>query len=138
MICACSCAESLDAVPGQAQRSLTGARSTPESGARAGYDGRKKRKVSKVHRAVDTPGQLLAVVVTPASGQERAQVAELAEAAFADQGCAGWTQRRSSTVFGSMPSSSLPPSAVSSSCRGAGLRTQLRLDGPLQAIGSLL
>jgi transposase len=74
--------------------------STPESGARAGYDGHKKRKGSKVHLAVDTLGQLLAVLVTPANEQERAQVAELAakvqeatgdsvEIAFVDQGYTG-------------------------------------------------
>jgi|SRR5579884_366825 transposase len=32
--------------------------STAESGSRAGYDGAKRRKGSKVHAAVDTPGQL--------------------------------------------------------------------------------
>lgn len=74
--------------------------STPESGARAGYDGHKKRKGSKVHLAVDTLGQLLAVLITPANEQERAQVAELAErvqtatgeaveVAFVDQGYTG-------------------------------------------------
>ena len=74
--------------------------SSPESGARAGYDGHKKRKGSKVHAAVDTLGHLLALVVTPANEQERAQVAELAEAvqeatgeavevAFVDQGYTG-------------------------------------------------
>lgn len=74
--------------------------STPESGARAGYDGHKKRKGSKVHLAVDTLGQLLAAIVTPANEQERAQVAELAakvqeatgdtvEVAFVDQGYTG-------------------------------------------------
>ena len=52
--------------------------STPESGGRAGYDGHKRRKGSKVHLAVDTLGQLLAVVVTPANEQDRAQVAALA------------------------------------------------------------
>ena len=41
--------------------------STPESGARAGYDGAKRRKGSKVHAAVDTLGHLLALHVTPAS-----------------------------------------------------------------------
>ena len=51
--------------------------STPESGARAGYDGAKRRKGSKVHIAVDTLGHLLALHVTPANEQERAQVAEL-------------------------------------------------------------
>jgi transposase len=53
--------------------------STPESGGRAGYDGHKRRKGSKVHLAVDTLGQLLAVLVTPANEQDRAQVAALAE-----------------------------------------------------------
>ncbi|MGH7654623.1 MAG: IS5 family transposase [Gemmatimonadaceae bacterium] len=52
--------------------------STPESGARAGYDGHKKRKGSKVHMAVDTLGHLLAVRVTAANEQERAQVGALA------------------------------------------------------------
>lgn len=74
--------------------------STPESGERAGYDGHKRRKGSKVHLAVDTLGQLLAVTVTPANEQERAQVAQLAakvqettgdsvEVAFVDQGYTG-------------------------------------------------
>jgi len=53
--------------------------STPESGARAGYDGHKRRKGSKVHIAVDTLGHLLALKVTPANEQERAQVGELAQ-----------------------------------------------------------
>src|SRR3977135_1274357 len=52
--------------------------STPESGGRAGYDGAKKRKGSKVHAAVDTLGHLLALRVTPADEQDRAQVGELA------------------------------------------------------------
>lgn len=74
--------------------------STPESGARAGYDGHKRRKGSKVHMAVDTLGHLLAVWVTPANEQERAQVEQLAtriqeatddsvEVAFVDQGYTG-------------------------------------------------
>jgi transposase len=53
--------------------------STPESGGRAGYDGAKRRKGSKVHLAVDTLGHLLALCVTAADEQDRAQVAELAE-----------------------------------------------------------
>src|SRR5262249_5848343 len=52
--------------------------SRPESGARAGYDGAKRRKGSKVHIAVDTLGQLLALHVTAANEQDRAQVAQLA------------------------------------------------------------
>jgi len=74
--------------------------STPESGARAGYDGHKRRKGSKTHIAVDTLGQLLAVIVTPANEQDRAQVGELSrkiqeatggsvEVAFVDQGYTG-------------------------------------------------
>lgn len=74
--------------------------STPESGSRAGYDGAKKKKGSKVHVAVDTLGNLLALKVTPANEQERAQVAALAqkvqevtggtvEIAFVDQGYTG-------------------------------------------------
>lgn len=74
--------------------------STPESGARAGFDGHKKRKGSKVHAAVDTLGHLLALKVTPANEQDRAQVGELSravqdatdqnvEVAFVDQGYTG-------------------------------------------------
>ena len=55
-------------------------RSTPESGARGGYDGAKRRKGSKVHAAVDTLGHLLALHVTAADEQDRAQVGALAEA----------------------------------------------------------
>jgi transposase len=60
--------------------------STPESGARAGYDGYKRRKGSKVHIAVDTLGHLLALHVTPANAQDRDQVAALAEAVQAATG----------------------------------------------------
>jgi transposase len=74
--------------------------STPESGERAGYDGYKRRKGSKVHVAVDTLGHLLALKVTAANEQERAQVADLVnevqavtggtvEVAYADQGYTG-------------------------------------------------
>jgi transposase len=74
--------------------------STPESGARAGYDGAKRRKGSKVHAAVDTLGHLLALHVTPADEQDRAQVGELSrqvqqitgehvELAYVDQGYTG-------------------------------------------------
>jgi transposase len=60
--------------------------STPESGARGGYDGHKKRKGSTVHLAVDTLGHLLALRVTPANAQDRAQAAALAEAVQAATG----------------------------------------------------
>jgi transposase len=52
--------------------------STPESGARAGYDGAKRRKGSKVHITVDTLGHLLALRVSAANEQERSHVGELA------------------------------------------------------------
>lgn len=54
--------------------------STPESGAGAGDDGPKKHQGRKTHAAVDTRGHLLALVVTPANAQNRAQVAALAAA----------------------------------------------------------
>lgn len=60
--------------------------SSPESGARAGYDGAKRRKGSKVHAAVDTLGHLLALRVTPANAGDRAQVGALAEAVQAATG----------------------------------------------------
>jgi transposase len=75
-------------------------RSSPESGHRAGHDGAKRKKGSKVHAAVDTLGHLLALHVTPADEQDRAQVEELAKAvqeatgesvelAYVDQGYTG-------------------------------------------------
>lgn len=74
--------------------------STPESGHRAGYDGHKRKKGSKLHMVVDTLGHLLALKVTAANEQERAQVEDLAaevqaltsgevEICFADQGYTG-------------------------------------------------
>lgn len=76
--------------------------STPESGSRAGYDGAKLCLGSKVHMAVETLGNLLALLVTPANEQDRAQVGELAQAvqdatgqsvelAFVDQAYTGDT-----------------------------------------------
>jgi transposase len=66
--------------------------STPESGARGGYDGQKRRKGSKVHAAVDTLGHLLALVVTPANAQDRAQDrAQVGELAAALQAATGET-----------------------------------------------
>jgi transposase len=74
--------------------------SSIESGHRAGYDGHKRKRGSKLHMMVDTLGQLLVAKVTAASDSERAQVAELAgdvqavtgesvEVAFVDQGYTG-------------------------------------------------
>ena len=55
-------------------------RSTPESGRRAGYDGAKRKKGTKVHVAVDTLGHLLALHISPANEQDRQQMGELAQA----------------------------------------------------------
>jgi transposase len=85
--------------------------STPESGARAGFDSAKKKKGSKVHIAVDTLGHLLALHVTPANEQDREQVAELAEQiqavtgdsveiAFVDQGYTGEPAREAAADHG--------------------------------------
>jgi transposase len=74
--------------------------SSPESGGRAGYDGAKKRRGSKVHMAVDTLGHLLALRVSPANEDDRAQVGEVVQAvqaltgetvevAYVDQGYTG-------------------------------------------------
>lgn len=85
--------------------------STPESGARAGYDGAKRRKGSKAHAAVDTLGHLLALHVTPADEQDRGQVEELARAvqevtggsvtlAWVDQGYTGQSARQAAAAHG--------------------------------------
>jgi transposase len=85
--------------------------STPESGARAGWDGAKRKKGTKVHLAVDTLGQLLTIHVTPANAQDRAQVAELAAAvqeatgqtvtvAYVDQGYTGDEPRQAAAAQG--------------------------------------
>jgi transposase len=74
--------------------------STPESGSRAGYDGAKRKKGSKIHLAIDTLGDLLTLHATPADAQDREQVERLAadiqaatggtvEVGFADQGYTG-------------------------------------------------
>ena len=53
--------------PTAADRDSHTLRSTPESGHRAGYDGAKREKGSKLHMAADTLGHLLAAHVTPAT-----------------------------------------------------------------------
>jgi transposase len=85
--------------------------STPESRGRAGYDGAKRRKGSKVHLAVDTLGHVLALCVTAADEQDRAQVAELAEQvqavtgetvelAYVDQGYTGESAAQQAEAHG--------------------------------------
>ena len=85
--------------------------STPESGARAGYDGAKRRRGSKTHMAVDTLGHLLALHVTPADTQDRDRVEQLAkdvqeatgqnvELAWVDQGYTGERPADAATEHG--------------------------------------
>src|SRR5919109_4212362 len=85
--------------------------SSPESGARAGYDGAKRKRGSKVHMAVDTLGHLLALHVSPADEQDRAYVKDLAEqvqevtgesveVAFVDQGYRGEQASEDAAVHG--------------------------------------
>jgi transposase len=79
--------------------------STPERGARAGFDPATCRRGAKVHLAVDTLGALLALLVTPANEQDRHPRADLAKQvqgvtgdavalAFVDRLTRGSTQRK--------------------------------------------
>jgi transposase len=85
--------------------------SSVESGARAGYDGYKRKRGSKVHIAVDTLGHLLAVHLTPTNEQERSQVEVLAQQvqqvsgeqvkrAYVDQGYTGEAPREAARQAG--------------------------------------
>jgi transposase len=85
--------------------------STPESGHRAGYDGHKRRRGTKTHVAVDTLGHLLALHVSPADAQDRAQVELLAaavqeatgqsvELGYADQGYTGEEPAADAAAYG--------------------------------------
>jgi transposase len=121
--------------------------STPESGSRAGYDGAKRRKGNKVHLAVDTLGHLLALSVTAANEQDRAQVAALAEKvqaetgesveiAFVDQGYTGEAAAEAAAAHGiklevvKLPMAKKGFVLLPRRSRG---RTQLRVDGALPA-----
>ena len=108
--------------------------STPESGDRAGYDGAKQKNGSKVHAAVDTLGNLLALKATVANEQEREQVAELAakvqeitggtvQIAFVDQGYTGDSaaQQAGGRTLIFKWSNTRKSRKVSYSCRDAGL-----------------
>jgi transposase len=88
------------ALPSAAMFDSRTLQSTPASGTRAGDDGATRRRGSKVHRAVDTLGHLLALHVTAANAQDRSQVHTLAEKvqevtgdavelAYVDQGYTG-------------------------------------------------
>lgn len=85
--------------------------STPESGSRAGYDGAKRKRGSKVHLAVDTLGHFLALHVTAADQQDRQQVELLAKEiqhvtdnsvtlAYVDQGYTGETAEQAAKQHG--------------------------------------
>jgi hypothetical protein len=85
--------------------------SSPERGGQAGCEGYKRRKGSKVCRAADTLGHLLAVKVTAADEQERAQVGEIGEhmqqakgedvqMAYVGQGCTGEAPARQAQAHG--------------------------------------
>ncbi len=85
--------------------------SSVESGTRAGYDGGKRKRGSKVHLAVDTPGELLALHVSPANVQHRDAVAALAasvqeatgnhvEPASVDAGYTGEEPARNAEEYG--------------------------------------
>lgn len=71
-------AQGRNAEPSAAVSDSRTLQSTPESGPRAGYDGAKRRRGSKVHMAVDTLSHLLALHVTAANEQDRSQGAILA------------------------------------------------------------
>jgi len=124
-------------------------RSTPESGHRAGYDGAKRKKGSKVHAAVDTLGHLLALHVTPATEQDRAQVEELVrsvqeatgesvELAYVDRGYTGEEPAEAAKANGirlelvKHPATKKGLRAVAASM-GSG--TQLRMGDALPAAG---
>jgi transposase len=85
--------------------------SSYESGPRAGYDGSKRRRGSKVHVAVDTLGHRLALRVTPADAGDRTQVGELVQAvqavtgetvqrAYVDQGYTGEASAAAAAAHG--------------------------------------
>ena len=60
-----------DAEPTAAVFDSRTVRSTPESGRRAGYDGHKRTKGSKVHAAVDTLGATIAHAIDPSIPTKR-------------------------------------------------------------------
>jgi len=121
-------------------------RSTPESGERAGYDGAKRKKGSKIHMAVDTLGHLLALHVTPASAEDRGELELLArtvqavtghtvDLAWVDQGYIGQRAADAAALHGiALEVVKLRrPSAASSSCQGAGSWSGHSLGQPASA-----
>ena len=114
--------------------------SSCESGPRAGYDGYKRKKGSKGHRAVDTLGHLLALLVTPTNEQERAQVADGFGLFNRSPGSvwtwrlsirATWATRRpASTAFDWKWSSCQRPKKVLCCCPGGGLWSAVSAGSP--------
>src|SRR6195952_5063339 len=97
-------------------------RSSPESGERAGYDGAKRKRGSKVHLAVDTPGHVVALHVTPADAHDRGEVGRLSaavqaatdgrvEMAFVDQGYPGDKPAEAAQAHGIDPEGAKAPQA---------------------------
>jgi len=125
--------------------------STPESGARGGYDGAKRRKGSKVHAAVDTLGHLLALHVTAANEQDRAQVEKLAqevqritgdhvELAYVDQGYTGEAAESAAAKHGIQLEvvKHTGQARLRAAAAPLGGGTQLRLGCPLPPTGQRL
>jgi transposase len=122
--------------------------STPESGDRAGYDGAKKKKGSKVHAAVDTLGNLFALKITAANEQERAEVAELAEKvqevtdgtveiAYVDQGYTGEDAAQDAEEVGiKLTVVKHKPKGVCTLAATLGCGANLWMAGTLSTIGS--
>src|SRR6266568_5474186 len=82
MICGCSCEKRKGATDNPRQPFLTVEpcnRLLKVEGVQA-TTGQNDAKAARVHAAVDTLGNLLALLVTPANEQDRAQVGELAQA----------------------------------------------------------
>ncbi len=113
MICALCCGWPKVARPNRRRPSLIvepSNRRPKVEAARATMDA-KRRKGSKIHMAVDTLGDLLALHVTAANEQDRAQVDELAQqvqaatdhhmkVAFVDQGYTGVEAEQAATGHG--------------------------------------
>ncbi len=86
-------------------------RSTPESGHRAGWDGAKRCKGTKVHMMVDTLGDFITFLASPANEQDRAHIHDACleaqqvtganiEVVFADQGYTGKTAASDAAEMG--------------------------------------
>src|SRR5580698_2982390 len=108
-------------------------RSTPESGPRAGYDGAKRKRGSKLHMAVDTLGHLLALHVTPANVDDRAEVGKLADAVQEARSSRKRTRNR--TVRGQTRRGQ---EGVRPAAKTLGRRTILRLDDQMPKTGQRL